>query len=95
MNDGRFSQLPFPNTMGKPIYREYEGKMLISIIEAANEINATGKFPIYAKPYKNIENTLDESYKESEQNQIKIFEDDVKMWKKEHKAESNFLDCNK
>ena len=89
MNDEDLGKSPFPNTMGKPIYREYEGKMLISIIEAANEINATGKFPIFAKPYKNIEDALDESYKEFEQNQIKIFEDDVKMWKEIHKAESN------
>lgn len=89
MNDEDLGKSPFPNTMGKPIYREYEGKMLIWIIEAANEINATGKFPIFTKSYKNIEDVLDESYEEFEQNQIKIFKDDVKRWKEIHKTESN------
>ena len=40
---------------GKPMYREYEGTMLYWIIEAVNEITATGKFPVYLNPYKTLE----------------------------------------
>ena len=89
MNAEDLGKSPFPNTMGLPIYREYEGSMLFWIIEAANEIIESGDFPIFPEPYKNIEDVLTETYKNYEENEIQILMDDIEKWKSIHKAESN------
>ena len=89
MNAEDLGKSPWPNTMGLPIYREYEGSMLFWIIEAANEIIELGDFPIFPKPYKNIEDVLTETYKNYEENEIQILKDDIEKWKRIHKAESN------
>ena len=89
MNDEDLRVILYPNTQGRPIYREYEGTMLYWIIEAVNEITATGEFPTFTSPYKSLDEVLAEAYKRFELEEIQPILEDIEKYKKIHEAESN------